>query len=124
MNIIGVITYFILGKICKYHTYKFRKAFYVVIPQNFGGVSLGMFVVHGEKNYNLKVHEYGHTIQNLMFGIFTPFIIAIPSTTRYWYRKIKYKLGKELTTGYYDIWFEKQANDLGLQATKNKWSWI
>lgn len=34
--------------------------------------------------------------------------------TRYWYREWRLKIGKGNTTGYYDIWFEKQASDCGI----------
>ena len=83
-----------------------------------------MFIILGEKNKTLITHEYGHSIQNLYWGWLMPFVIAIPSATRYWYRKIMIKLNKKLTTSYYDIWFEKQASELGYRANKNEWSWI
>lgn len=124
LNIIGFIVYIILSKIYKFQSYKYRKAFYVVVPWNFGGVSLGIFIIHGEKNYDLKIHEYGHSIQNLIWGWLMPVVIAIPSAIRYWYRKFLIKIGKTLKTSYYDIWFEKQATELGTRASKNEWSWI
>lgn len=124
LNILGFIVYFFLGIICKYPIYNHRKAKYIVVPWNFGGVNLGMFIILGEKNKTLITHEYGHSIQNLYWGWLMPFVIAIPSAIRYWYRKILVKLNKKLTTSYYDIWFERQASELGYKANKNEWSWI
>lgn len=90
---------------------------YFIVGKNWGGVSFGPITVIGE-NHNdyLLNHEFGHAIQNCYFGLLFPFAVAIPSVVRYWYREAVVYLGikeqKELP-GYYNIWFEKQASELG-----------
>ena len=43
-----------------------------------------------------------------MFGPLMPFIVAIPSCIRYWFRRFT-----KPTTMYDGIWFERQATNLG-----------
>lgn len=84
--------------------------------------------IHFESKYNLslgiviltmgtsfiKKHEYGHALQNCVYGVFMPFIVTIPSAIRYWYREIRYfRRGNNPPTEYYDIWFEAQASRWG-----------
>lgn len=96
MNLIGLIT-FIVCKILKYPTYKYRNAICIVVPgKNFGGLELGMFFIRGERNEEVCPHEYGHGIQNLWWGPLFPFVIAIPSATRYWLRNQKTQDSKRL----------------------------
>ena len=85
---------------------------------NWGGVSLGMFQLCGSYSQDYpcffnetKDHEYGHSLQNMIYGVFYIFVIGIPSFIRY----NLYNAGK-LKGGYYDIWFERQATKWG--ATK------
>ena len=52
--------------------------------KNFGGVSLGMFIFinakrQGDSLHDIKVHEYGHTVQTMILGPLWLFVIAIPS---------------------------------------------
>ena len=52
---------------------------------NWGGVSLGIFsFVCEEAGDHTLNHEFGHAIQNAIFGPLFPFVVAIPSFTRYW----------------------------------------
>ena len=120
LNIIGAITFLVLIKVFNQTPYKFRKMYCIAIPWNFGGVNLGMFAIHGKNNYAVVSHEYGHSIQNLIWGWLTPFVITIPSAIRYWDRTIHNKSFDD----YYDIWFEKQATEFGELADQNKWSFI
>lgn len=80
-----------------------------------GGLALGLFFICNQHStFRLRCHEFGHSIQNCMFGPLTPFIICIPSVIRYWYRELHYyRRGKEPKTDYDDIWFEGQATRLG-----------
>lgn len=121
LNLVGILVYYFLVKILKCKTYKHRKMICIVVPINFGGLNLGAFAIHGEKDYDVATHEYGHSIQNLMWGWLMPFVITIPSAARYWQRELSKVPPK---TGYYDIWFEKQATDLGLLVEQNRWSFI
>ena len=63
----------------------------------------------------IKAHEFGHGLQNCIYGPLTPFIVTIPSALRYRKRSIDLKRGKIPRTDYYSIWFEAQASRLGLR---------
>ena len=52
--------------------------------KNFGGVSLGMFIFvnakrTGDDLHDLKIHEYGHTVQTMILGPLWLLVIAVPS---------------------------------------------
>ena len=95
---------------------KFALVRFFEIGKNCGGFNLGLFFVTSQNStFKLRCHEFGHAIQNCMFGPLTPFIICIPSVIRYWYRELHYyRRGKEPKTDYDDIWFEGQATRLGM----------
>lgn len=70
---------------------------YIETGRGWGGVSLGGFFFCGENSAKeLKLHECGHTLQNLLLGPLFPFLVAIPSATRYWLREFKSHLTKSL----------------------------
>lgn len=61
-------------------------------------------------------HECGHGIQNIIFGPLFPFLVAIPSVIRYWYREVIWRKDRERyfqLPKYDDIWFEGQATRWG-----------
>lgn len=103
---------------------RFLDCWYIKVGKIWGGVSLGPFIIAdriaGEST--LK-HEFGHSIQNCVFGPLWPFIIGIPSAVRYWYRKLRKKRGLKNKTKYYDIWFEKQATEWGQFNYNYRQSW-
>lgn len=114
MNLIGVIVYLILS--FKHPKFKFGNSLGVVVGENWGGLSLGIFIFCGKNNitHHLKCHESGHGIQNLFMGPLFPFLVGIPSVIRYWYRELKYyRKGRSPKTFYDSIWFEGQATKLG-----------
>lgn len=94
--------------------------FITEVKGNWGGVSLGAFQLCGPYSqpdgpcYNLnwyeftRRHEFGHSIQNMIFGPLFPFIVAIPSAIRYWLYTFK-----KLKSDYNSIWFERTATDWG-----------
>ena len=86
-----------------------------VIGENWGGVDLGYIsIVQHNPTQHLLNHEFGHSIQNCYFGPFFPFIVAIPSMIRYWYREFKYRKNPTVKLPDYDvIWFEGTATSLG-----------
>ena len=84
------------------------------------GHSMGLFLFVGrDANDTLKAHEHGHSIQNCRFGPLMPFIIDLPSSTRFWYRRAVGKLapGKKLSP-YDSVWFEGRATELGKEHMK------
>lgn len=93
---------------------RFGDCWYIKVGKIWGGFSLGPFlIVDRVSDLSDIKHEHGHSIQNCVFGPLWLFIIGIPSMTRYWYRKLRKKLGYKNKTKYYDIWFEKQATEWG-----------
>lgn len=85
------------------------------IGNDWGGVNLGVVIITDKQlNGASLYHEHGHAIQNCYLGPLMIFLVAIPSTVRYWYYRICYCRGKSLPP-YDSVWFEKQATDLGVE---------
>ena len=93
---------------------KFGWCRYFEVGKGWGGCEFGpVFVKAKDEGKHICEHEFGHAIQNCYFGPLMPFAVNLPSTFRYWYRRISLKNGKRLKTRYDDIWFEGQASRLG-----------
>ena len=123
MSIIGAalaLLFILIGKRPK----KCGYSFYFEVGRYWGGVNFGpFFFVEKDATDELKTHEFGHAVQNCFFGVLFPFAVALPSFIRYWYREIRFLIGRPCTTSYYDIWFEEQASDFGefwLTITKDE----
>ena len=117
MTLIGCVVSLIL-LISRHKVYKFGNSWYFKVGDNWGGVNLGICFICGESDdtHHLKCHESGHGVQNLFMGFLFPFLVAIPSAIRYWYRELKYyRKCKEPKTDYDNIWFEGQATKLGVK---------
>ena len=114
-TLVGLIVALVL-RLLGYRSKKFVLVRFFEIGKSWGGLNLGLFFVTSQNStFNLRCHEFGHAIQNCMFGPLTPFIICIPSAIRYWYRELYYyRRGKEPKTNYDDILFEGQATRLGM----------
>lgn len=87
-----------------------------IVGDNWGGVSLGPVMLMSPANYNAGrtvKHEFGHSLQNCIWGPLFPFVIAIPSATRYCVREFQQNKGTPPTTDYDAIWFEGQATEWG-----------
>ena len=85
-----------------------------------GGLGLGLMFCRDQKsgdNSYINDHEFGHTFQNCLFGIFLPFVVAMPSTIRFWHRKIRARKGKQ-NKPYDSIWFEDSATQCGKYAVE------
>lgn len=95
---------------------------YFEVGQNWGGLELGLvFLCNRDPSIHIRCHEYGHAIQNMMFGPFTLLISFFPSVIRYWFREFEYWVLKHRpSTDYDDIWFERTATDWGF-STVNQW---
>lgn len=94
---------------------RFHCLVYFEVGRGWGGFELGaFFVVSKDAPLSTKRHESGHAIQNIMLGVFMPFVVSIPSAVRYWYRRYKEHKGLAHTLPPYDsIWFEGWATALG-----------
>lgn len=83
------------------------------IGERWGGLNLGLvFLCQKDAGDSLKCHEFGHAIQNCMWGVLMPFVVHLPSAMRYWLREWKAAHGANLPP-YDAIWFEGQATILG-----------
>lgn len=107
-----------------------------------GGMSLGMFVFMPERLYTsvfsrideakkdpegglgsytgrdsrVIIHEYGHTMQSLLFGPLYLFLFAIPSVL--WANlKVFVRLRREKDVNYYRFYPERFANFMGTKVT-------
>lgn len=126
MNLVGACVC-LYAVIRKWPISKYRNAIRIICPKakGWGGVSLGMFIMTPEGCDSSLSHEYGHSIQNLSQGLLFPFVVAIPSATRLWYREFKYhRKGLTPPTKYDDIWFEGEATQFGKLANENHWNWL
>lgn len=83
------------------------------------GLELGIFFIAPPYSIHTKNHELGHGIQNIYLGPLTLFVVTGPSIFRFWWRKLRKKLGKPITTGYDEIWFEGQATKSGFLFMEN-----
>lgn len=90
--------------------YKNGFSYIVKIGRHWGGLEIGAVALcdkYSSFNY-IRRHEFGHNMQQLIFGPFQIFI-WIASAIRYWYREIK----KITVPSYDNIWFERTATHLG-----------
>lgn len=89
MTLIGGVA--ILALIITGHKPKlFNGRCYVQVGDYWGGVDLGcFFITDKDVSLNTKQHECGHGIQNIILGPLMPFVVCIPSATRYWLQEIK-----------------------------------
>ena len=87
-----------------------------------GSFSVGMFVVLSYYGDSSMPHEMGHGIQNMIFGPLMPFIVAIPSVIRFWYREYKIRKGQGAQLPPYDsIWYERTATQWGTKYFGKTW---
>lgn len=90
---------------------------YFEVGYGWGGLEAGgFFFVNKNPSDRIKLHEAGHGLQNIVFGVFMPFVVSIPSAVRYWYREYLVRSGKKKyheLPDYDAIWFEGWATKLG-----------
>ena len=99
---------------------RFGPCVYFEHGDGWGGMSWGMFfIVCRGADERLLAHELGHGMQNCRFGPFMPFLVGIPSSLRYWYRRILKRVsGREPKRPYDAAWFEGQATRVGLEYVR------
>ena len=63
--------------------HRFHYLVYFEVGSGWGGFNLGgFFVVGRDTSLSTKRHESGHGLQNIMLGVFMPFLVSIPSAIR------------------------------------------
>jgi Ca2+/Na+ antiporter len=74
--------------ITKHKPIKYKNSLMFEFGISWGGLCLGPFLfVNKFASNKLKQHEYGHSIQNLIFGPLFLFIVGIPSLCRFHFFK-------------------------------------
>lgn len=101
-------------------------SYIVEIGGNWGGLEFGAVALCGSYSVtsprwydHTRKHEFGHSLQNIIFGPFTVLIVNIPSAVRYWYNRIAESKGKKFDSDWYDsIWFEGTATKWGTKVVE------
>ena len=54
--------------------------------KHWGGLEMGLcfFMTDDTPSYHTKCHETGHLLQQAIFGPIMPFVVSLPSASRYW----------------------------------------
>lgn len=79
-------------KPCRYKQAIYFQAF----GDYWGGMEAGcFFFVDRHTTAHTCQHEWGHGVQNLVLGPLMPFVVCIPSASRYWLRNCKTQRGKK-----------------------------
>ena len=120
MTVLGFVITLILGidklftKNIKFKKYNWIYKIYVG-PDYWGGCEMGLMFLRDQKSSDKHIddHEFGHTFQNCIFGPLFPFLVAIPSMTRYWARELK---PNHPWPAYDAAWFEDAATQCGAYA--------
>ena len=94
---------------------RFGQCVHFSAGKKWGGGSLGIFLFTcRDASRRLLEHEHGHSIQNCYYGPLMPFLVNLPSSSRYWYRRAVQKICPNKKLPSYDsIWFEAEATKLG-----------
>lgn len=114
MTLIGAC----VAAVCSAMGYKAQKhagaIYYEVGKKPWGGICLGQyFFCSPGATKHTKDHEFGHSLQNCIWGPLFPFVIAIPSFVRCQKFNSNIRKGIPNEEDYYAIWFEGQASEWG-----------
>lgn len=94
---------------------KFNYCLYLELNGKTGwGFAMGtVFFVGNGASDRMKQHEFGHTVQNAIYGPLQIFLVALPSIIRFWYRQYLYFRKRFPKSVYDSIWFENTASYIG-----------
>lgn len=111
-TLLGAVIYLICRD-CSHDRYR---GTVVTYWKNKGSMGVGMFLFLGSKDPQVRVHEYGHTVQSLILGpLFLP-VMGLPSILWCNFPPCR-RLRKEKGVSYYSFYPEKNANYLGRIVT-------
>lgn len=118
MTLLGWILTLILFlfKLICWKGVSFKKYYWIycvkVGPDYWGGCEMGLMFLRDWKSRDAYInpHEWGHSVQNSILGVLFPFLVAIPSATRYWLREI---FPNKEWKPYDSAWFEDAATQCG-----------
>ena len=116
LTLLGLITAVVL-LCCGKKPYRHMYGYVFTVGENWGGLNMGpITLVDKYVGPRTRNHEFGHSIQNCYFGPLMPFLVAIPSAVRYWYREWLIRSGRKKARelpSYDSIWFEGTATSIG-----------
>ena len=114
MALIGCVVAAVLF-LAGYRPKRWGHCWYFEVGKGWGGVELGVFFITNERpSKRIRNHEFGHALQNCVYGWLMPFLVCIPSAVRYWWREYQKRVKKADNLHEYDsIWFEGQATRWG-----------
>ena len=114
-TLVGFITYLI----CRKYPHETYRNCIVIRWGLKSSMGMGMFLFLGTEDPQVRVHEFGHSVQSLILGpLFLP-VMGIPSIL---WCNIPYfrRMRKEKGVSYYSFYPESTANKLGARATGEK----
>jgi hypothetical protein len=123
-NLAGLIWLLILGKQRRKLYHGAIVTYYENLPwlSRKGCFAVGMFIfmdgaIHESQSKKILVHEYGHTVQSILFGPLFSLLIGLPSVL--WARRFSKNrpVYKEKGINYCSRYPESGANRLGERAT-------
>ena len=114
-TLVGVITYLI----CRNDPHETYRGCIVTRWRNRGSLGVGMFLFLGCDDPQVRVHEFGHSVQSLILG---PLFLPIMGIHSIFWCNIPYfrRMRKEKAVSYYRFYPESTANYLGAWATGEK----
>lgn len=88
----------------------YHGALEIRIGKSWGGCNLGLVYLRDKASTeSVSRHELGHSYQ-VWLGIFFPFVVGIPSTTRWWIRRLQ---PNKAHKPYDSFWAEDAATQCG-----------
>ena len=113
MTLVGFVTTLVL-LVTGHKPKRNQYSWYFEIGESWGGLELGcMCLTSKNPSQHTLNHEFGHQIQNCIYGPFM-ICISIASAIRYHYRNWIKKHKPTINLSPYDsIWFEGEATKIG-----------
>ena len=94
MTLIGAVAALVL-LISGHKPKRLGPTIYFEVGESWGGVELGgFFLCSKNSTMATKYHECGHSLQNMIWGPFMPFVVCLPSAARYWLFRLKNPLAR------------------------------
>lgn len=111
-NLVGLIVFLV----CRKRPHGTYRGCITTRWNNRGSMGMGMFLFLGSEDPQVRVHEFGHSVQSVILGpLFLP-VMGIPS---FLWCNIPYfrRLRKEKGISYYRFYPESTANWLGAKVS-------
>lgn len=94
---------------------KYHGVLEIRLLKRWGGCNLGLIYLRDTTSLeSVSKHELGHSFQ-VWLGIFLPFVVAIPSSIRWWIRRLQ---PNKYHKPYDSAWFEDSATKCGEYAVE------